>query len=270
MISYVLARGCRYLDFEVFYINENNLNMPKIAVSNDPTFNALETYNSILLDNALTTALTGAFSSTSPNNNDPLFINLRIKSNDPQVYHAVAKSIDFTLSYRLYNGKITDKTLLSDLMGQVVIVIDKTINRNYLNSAVCSETDGDTCYDLTKYTNLESGSEFMNLIYYSQIENALSVPININDDNVHTDVKRIKLLIPDAITNQKKNIYFNPMVYKYGCQIVPYIYYFGGGDDQLVNYEKFFNDNGAGIVQLSIALQYFQKLSQTHVQSVKL
>jgi hypothetical protein len=267
MVSYVLSRGCRFLDFEVFYINENNLTIPKVGVSIDPNYNTLMSNNSILLDNVLTTAVGGAFSSTSPNNQDPLFINLRIKSNNNEVYHAVAKSIDYALKSKLFNGKITDSTTLGEVMGQVVIVIDKTINRNYLDYAIC-ETMDNTCYDLTNYINMESGSQLMNLIHYSELTNQCAIPINIADNNDQTDIKRIKLLMPDTITNQKSNVYYNPLVYKYGCQIVPYIYYYK--DAELSNYEKFFNDNQSAIVPLSIALPYFQKLSQSQIQSVNL
>lgn len=267
MLSYVLSRGCRFLDFEVFYIHENNLTIPKVGVCTDPNFNTLISENTILLDNVLTTALASAFSSTSPNNNDPLFINLRIKSNNNDVYHAVAKSIDYSLRSKLFKGSITNQTTLNDIMGKVVVVIDKTINRKYLDYAVCDTMDNE-CYDLTKYTSLESGSELMNLVHYSEIMNQCSMPINITNDNLHTDTKRIKLVIPDMISNQKGNIYFNAMIYKYGCQIVPYLYYFKDAD--LVNYEKFFNDNNAGIVQLSIAIPYFQKLSQSQIQTVDL
>lgn len=267
MVSYVLSRGCRFLDFEVFFINEKNLTIPKVGVSNDPKFMTMISENSLLLDNVLTTALSSGFSSTSPNNNDPLFINLRIKSNNNDVYHAVAKSIDYSLKSKLFKGKIREETTMKDIMGKVVLIIDKTINRKYLDYAICEEMNND-CYDLTKYTNLESGSDVMNLIHYAEISNQCVIPINIADDNLRTDVKRIKLLIPDMLSNQKNNIYFNPMVYKYGCQIVPYLYYFK--DNELLNYEKFFNVNQGGIVQLSIALQYFKKIDQSQIQNVNL
>jgi hypothetical protein len=274
MISYVLSRGCRYLDFEVFYITENNLTMPKVSVSIDPNYNTLVTQmtppsnRSILLDNVLSTAVASAFSDTSPNNKDPLFINLRIKSNNPNIYQAVAKSIHGTIVSKLYKGKITDSTKLSDIMGKIVLVIDKTININYLTYAACSEPSDSNCYDLSNYVNLESGSQLMKLAHYSDIESQCNTPITILDDNLNTDVKQLKLLNPDMISNQKSNIYLNPMIYKYGYQIIPYLYSFN--DSELSNYEKFFNDNMSAFVRLSIAIPYFQKLSQTRIQPVNL
>jgi hypothetical protein len=274
MISYVLSRGCRYLDFEVFYMTENNLTMPKVSVSIDPNYNTLVTQmiptanRSILLDNVLSTAVASAFSDTSPNNKDPLFINLRIKSNNPNVYQAVAKSIQGTIAEKLHKGKITDSTKLSDIMGRVVLVVDKSINVNYLTYSACSDSSDSNCYDLNNYVNLESGSQFMKLAHYSDVESQCNTPITILDDDLRSDIKQMKLLNPDMISNQKSNIYFNPMVYKYGYQIVPYLYSFN--DSELLNYEKFFNDNACAFVRLSMAIPYFQKLSQTTMQSVKL
>jgi hypothetical protein len=274
MVTYVLSRGCRYLDFEVFYINNDKLTTPQVSVSIDPAFNKMSTTNndSVLLDTILSTAISGAFSDTSPNRSDPLFINLRIKSNNNEVYHAVAKSIHNTLGDHLYTGKIMPNTKLSDLMGKVVLFIDTTINKNYLNSSKCADPHDDTCYDLSNYVNLESGGPSINILHYSDMQNLLANTINLNKDTSKTDVKRISLLNPDMISNQKKNINFNPMVYKYACQIVPNLYYLqpAGKDDELLNYEKFFNDNSAAIVPFSIALPYFNKLSQSQMQNVKL
>ena len=127
MIKYLLSRGCRFLDFEVFYID----NSPQVAYTTDSQYEIIDTDNSILLDAVLASAVANAFSSVSPNSGDPLFIHLRIKSNDPNIYKAVAKSIDFALKARLYNKQINKNTKLSEIMGQVVLIVDKTINRNY-------------------------------------------------------------------------------------------------------------------------------------------
>ena len=49
MIEAVLKRGCRFLDFEVFYIQEGNLYIPKVAVSSDINYTLLDTKNSLSL-----------------------------------------------------------------------------------------------------------------------------------------------------------------------------------------------------------------------------
>ena len=57
MIKYVIERGCRFVDLEVFLID----NKPKVTYSVDKTYQTYETDNSILLDNALASAVSSAF-----------------------------------------------------------------------------------------------------------------------------------------------------------------------------------------------------------------
>ena len=48
MIKYVLTRGCRFLDFEIFYVD----NGPCVAYSVDPTFVTVTSKNTIKLSEA--------------------------------------------------------------------------------------------------------------------------------------------------------------------------------------------------------------------------
>jgi hypothetical protein len=267
MIQYVVNRGCRFLDFEVFYIKENNLYIPKVGYTTDTTFTTLESENSILLDNILSSVVSSAFSPPCPNYQDPLFINLRIKSKNTDVYKAVAKSIDSTIRHKLYLDKsssqtpypakkITNKTTLNNVMGKVIIVIDKTIIRDYRDYTTC-DTNDDTCYDLKDYTNIESGSEEMNLMRYSDVMNQCIFPVNIKNDNLSTTIKTMKLTVPDLKNARTNNPVLSDFILSYGCQIVPYRFY--KKDEQLENYEVFFNDNKTAFVPFAVAISYFQK-----------
>ena len=244
MVKEVIKRGCRFLDFEVFYIKENNIYKPKVAISSDKTFMLLDSKNSILLDKVLSTVATTAFSQNSPNNKDPIFINLRIKSRDSNIYQAVARSIDANLKSIAYDGNITNKTLLQDVMGKAIIIIDKTVEYDYKQYTSCN--DGDTnCYDLTKYMNLESGSEYLNLHRYTDLLNHANKPVLLKDDNIHTSAVNMKMAVPDAVLNAE-NPSFTEFVLKHGCQNV--LYQFQTVDNNLKNYEEFFNDMNGGIV----------------------
>ena len=257
MIEYVLSRGCRFLDFEIYYIKEKDIFMPKVGFSTDGTFTILESENSILLDNVLAAVVANAFSDKSPNNKDPLFINLRIKSNNPDVYKAVAKSIDYSILSKLFVGKVTNDTPLNKLMDSIVIIIDKTINRDYLQLSKCKKNDK-TCYDLKNYTNMESGSETLNLVTYTYVTNQLYLPITVADDNISTDIKKMRLALPDAIPKTKENPDVVNFITKAGCQITPNRFYYN--DKYLEKYEKLFNDNTSAFVPLAVALPYYHKL----------
>lgn len=278
MIKYVISRGCRFLDFEVFYIGQTTLDInnnsittytPQVAYSTDSTYTTINTENSILLDKVLTTVISNAFSSTCTNPKDPIFINLRIKSKNTDIYRAVAASIDNTIRERMYLDtdstddpqpakKVTNETVLSDINGKIIVCIDKTIVRNYKDYASCKLVKG-PCYDLTNYINIETGSEDLNLIRYSDVMDQCVIPIKINDDNITTNVKTIKYVVPNSKNDNTQNPDISDFVLKYSAQISAFRFYIN--DSQLYQYEEFFDDNGSAFVPIAIAIPYFQKLS---------
>jgi hypothetical protein len=258
MIKYLLGRGCRFLDFEVFSID----NAPVVAYTTDSNFDTIDTDNSILLDTVLSTAVSNAFSQTSPNAGDPLFIHLRIKSNDPNIYHATAKSVDFALKSKLYNKKVSKKTVLSEIMGKVVLIVDKTINRKYKDLSVCSPKENQ-CYNLSKYANMESGSETLFLQRYSEILNQCTAQPQILDkcEGPHTDactnITNMRVVIPDLNYKNTQNPEYMPFIHNYGCQMVAYRFY--SLDAGLKNYETLFDDNKLAIVPLAYAIRYIKE-----------
>ena len=278
MIEYVLSRGCRFLDFEVFYIGQTKVNKAglsstqytaQVAYSTDNTFTTISTENSILLDDVLNAVVTNAFSSPSPNTNDPVFINLRLKSNNTDIYKAVAASIENTIKDKLYVNTATEKdntfpaipvtneTFLSEIMGKVILCIDKTIVRNYKDYTSCDSTTH-PCYDLTNYINMESGSEDLNLLKYSEVMDQCVVPINIKNDNFRTDVKTMKYVIPNTKNDNSFNPVISDFIMKYSAQIPAYRFY--KNDRHLRNYEEFFDEQKTAFVPLAIAIAYFKKI----------
>jgi hypothetical protein len=251
-IEYLISRGCRFVDFEVFDIS----GIPHVAFSKDPTFKSIDSKNKILLNDALTTVVTCAFSSKSPNLKDPLFINLRIKSNNNNIYKLVAKSVDATLKPKLYNGKINDNTNVSDMAGKIVLLVDKTIRYDYKDYTGCGPKDTN-CYDLSKYINMESGSDYLRLNQYSTMLDQKKNRPRILDDNEHTDKKYINLVIPDFNMKNTANPSIGAFVKEYGCQIVAYKFY--NKDAQLEEYETLFNDNRYGTLKLADTIIYLTK-----------
>ena len=251
-IEYVISRGCRFVDFEVFDIS----NVPSVAFSKDPTFKSIDSKNKISLDDALTTVVTTVFSSKSPNSKDPMFIHLRIKSNNNDIYKMVAKSVDASLKSKLYNGKVKDKTKVSDIMGKIVLLVDKTIRYDYKNYTGCLKNDKN-CYDLSKYVNIESGSEYLRLDQYSKVLDQQKNRPRILDNNNSTDKNYIHLVIPDFNMKNTTNPSIGKFVTDYGCQIVAYKFY--NKDAQLEEYEMLFNENRYGILKLADSIIYLTK-----------
>lgn len=286
MLQYVINRGVRYLDFEIFYIPSTTTNssktkvttfIPVVATSLDTTYVTLNTENSILLDNVLSAAISNAFTSPCPNYNDPLFINLRVKSNNTDVYAAIAASIDNSIQQKIYNDTtiqvstssgntispakpITNNTLLKDILGKVIISFDKTIFPNYINyTTTCNKKNSNTCYDLKNYINIENGSQSLNHNFYSLIT---KVPLlQINDNNITTNIKTLTCVEPDNIylmNISNLNPKYDDYILKYGgCQIVPYRFY--KNDSNLEDYEKLFSIHNSAFVPLSIAITQYIK-----------
>ena len=300
-LQYVINRGVRFLDFEVFYLQDTDnksksgttsttpIFKPVVAASVDPYFALLTTENTVLLDNILTAAVANAFSAPCPNYNDPLFINLRIKSNDPDIYEAVAASIDHTIKDKIYPDpnspplivnkitnesvrvacKVTSNTPLKHVMGKIILSIDKTIFPNYKNHTTCG-AKVDNCYDLTNYTNIEQGSEDMNSLLYKYMSPTNT--IQIKDDNRTTNVKTMVVANPDndflagalslnSPIKPPNNPDYGEMLLKYSSQIVPYRFYHN--DSALADYEGFFNKHNSAFVPLSVAISYYKNHQQT-------
>lgn len=94
MVNLVLSRGCRFLDFEVLIID----GQPSVTYTKDSDYLVREPENYIMLDTVLSTISSSAFAKPVPNSSDPLFIHLRVKSNDKSAFKKVALSIESTLA----------------------------------------------------------------------------------------------------------------------------------------------------------------------------
>ena len=253
MIKYVLSRGCRFLDFEIFLIDGK----PQVAYTTDSKYKTILTKNNILLDEVLSTIVSNAFSSTSPNRADPLFIHMRIKSSDSSnhdIYKSIAKSLSI-IKDSLYHKPIDKKTKLSDIMGKIIIIVDSTINYHYKKYTNCKNKDKN-CYDLKKFINLESGKKLMNIQRYSDILSKQNTPPRIIND-ISTDVEYIKLALPDYDVKYTSNPNIKYFVKDYGIQVITYRYYIN--DNNLKDVEEIFNENKYGIIPLANMLKYFEK-----------
>ena len=146
MIKYVLSRGCRFIDFEVFWSvpTESATGNPQAVVSmSDDPFSPSN--NSILLNDVFKTIMMEAFNSSSPNPDDPLFIQIRPKVSNKkneqmELFNKIASSILFYFgninnSNVLFNGAVNKNTNISDIMGKVIIVFDNTAYPTYSHNS---------------------------------------------------------------------------------------------------------------------------------------
>ena len=253
MIKYVLERGCRFLDFEVYSFED----VPYVAYAADNNFTNVDSYNKLLLGDVLSLVAASAFVSPSPNPNDPLFVHLRIKSFNNNIFEAISEIVANTIGNRLNSCDVTTDTLLSSLMGKIILIVDKQLAPNYKKYSTCDPSSTTNCNDLTSQVNMESGGDYMRIYNFSKLLDLSIMPPYIYSDGT-TDVNTLRLAIPDNGTNMA-----NPSVYEfivdYGSQFVALPFFIK--DTNLENYEKIFSDNKSEFVPFNVMIPYLNKLN---------
>jgi hypothetical protein len=152
MIRYVLSRGCRYLDFELYFLDDKeNISSGKelyVGYSKDANATSPTTYNKVLFTTVLKNTLAAAFSMQSgkkyvtTNPNDPLFIQLRMKTenkNKENMLSVIAKDIErvSNIGYLRFIGNnlgtfaIDSHCSISSLLNKVVFVFEEDENISF-------------------------------------------------------------------------------------------------------------------------------------------
>jgi hypothetical protein len=234
-----IRQGARCLDFEIYSVD----NIPVVAVSSQNEFDVKETYNSVSFANAMSIIADYAFSgSTCPNPGDPLLIHLRIMSNNKPIYDVMANTILNTLSRRLLgkkfsyenNGKNLSKIPLKNIMGKVIIMVDKS-------NPLFSETL------LNEYVNIASNSVFMRNIRFHDVKYTPDM-----QELIEFNKKNMSIVLPDLSTNI--NNPSSALSLNYGCQMVALS--FQSYDPSLEYYNEMFDMAGSAFVLKPVELRF--------------
>jgi len=226
-----IAQGYRCLDFEIY----SEGNKPVVAASTKSSFYYKETYNSILFLDAMTTLSQNAFTQ-APNSTDPLFINLRIKSNNTKIIPDIVDAIHNQFGDKLlgadynylYGGNNLGQTPISVLMSKVIIIAD-------LTNPMCTDKD----LPLFQIINFGSNSPFLHLLQYEMgVKNTPDM-----DALIDYNKKNMSIVLPDDPF--KENINFN-VASALGCQFIGMMPQLK--DINLEIYNKAFNDNGSAFI----------------------
>jgi len=256
MLSNVIGQGCRFIDFEVLY--DATKDAAFVSYTTDPSYITIKTKNRVIVDTLFQRIAKDAFSKP-PNSQDPLFLQLRIKSNDSHVYKAIAKSVRFAFKHLLYSGTVDETTTMHDVMGSIVLIIDKTPNLEWKAASACDPKE-ENCYDLSTMHHLESGSNAIIIERYNALMKQSTRPPHIMSNNKSTDVSVLRIVEPDndlLASYPVVNPDVTPYILNYGSQIVTYNY--NNPDAGLTNYEKVFNTSGFAIVPLFSMLQQLRQ-----------
>lgn len=245
-IKYVLSRGCRFLDFEVYYKDGT----PIIAYSTsnfDPSYSSFTSKGlPVSLAGVFSTILLYAFNDNAPNPSDPLFIHLRIKSHINDAYQDIATSASTILKNRLFMGQVHPGTPISTLMGQIVLMVDRNTSPNYANYPTCLPGQAN-CYNLKNVINMESGGDDVRVYRENDL---LNQSINPPDPSVYM----MRIVLPQVGFFGTRNCDSMYLVENYGAQMIAQAFYIN--DARLSVYEDMFRTNKTAFVPIKSAVEY--------------
>jgi hypothetical protein len=234
-LIHAIKQGYRCLDFEIY----SEGNAPVVAASMKNNYYNKETYNSLPLSDVISTIISNAFSSSlsvTPNGNDPLLINLRIKSNNPNVDFAngIVKAINqfgdrlLGPEYNyLYDGNNLGQQPMSVFMDKVIIMAD-------VSNPMCT-----TYKPLYQIINAGVNSPFLHKLQYDLgVKNTPDMQTLIDHNK-----KNMSIVFPDAPF--KENINFN-VAKAFGCQMIGMMPQLN--DINLQLYNKAFNSAGGAFI----------------------
>jgi hypothetical protein len=241
-----IKRGARCLDFAIYSVK----NKPVISVSSINDYNTKGAYNNLDFSEAMETVKNYAFSGgTCPNPNDPLILNFRIMSNNKTIYDEMAKILYSTLQSKMldkmysyeYNKENLGSVSLLELLGKVIIVIDKS-------NPLFEQTK------LNEYVNIACNTPFFRSYTYSQLK-------TIQDYNelIEFNKKNMTFIKPDLNISPK-----NPsaaLAMTYGCQFTAVAYQ--NNDTFCQYYEKVFEDAGCAFVLKPENLRFIPVVENT-------
>jgi len=262
MLEYVLSRGCRFLDFEIYWGSptvKNSVGQTSsgavVSVSNDPTTpekNCLSLYSVFnYLQNRCFT------SGVCPNYQDPLFIQIRVKyliylnqtNNQNFLYDSIASTIQKCFGNIQYKGKVNGQTDISKIGQKVVIIMNTYANRDYVGVSP----------KLAKVINMESNSDVLTQSTYDETITQTETNYPIDSNGIVTKITTMQQVLPMSTSNTIQYLFtdnFDAMsiISRYTVQFTPMLFW--SNDSYLDTYETMFNRTGTGIIRLSSALNY--------------
>ena len=258
----VIAQGCRCLDFEIYCLNDTPVvaisSIDKIGVKQSYNFlNVSDVFNAInnyaFTGNTLPSLVTGdTLQRFCPNPTDPLFLHFRLKTNKVDIVNQLAAIIAQTFESKLLpikymreaNGKNMTKTPIKDLVddvnGKVVIMVEKSNNTSGMQILYQSA-------NMWELTNITTNSVFIHEKRFSDIKNT-----NAPNDVINYNRQNMTIVLPDLNENNTNYIYVVPRLL--GCQFIAMN--FQNTDQNLISYNKFFDDSKSAFVPKPAELLY--------------
>ena len=261
-LKYVISQGARFLDFEIYSLE----NKPIVSTSNNPdNYYMFQSSNYVNFNDVFETIINNAFNiSTCPNPLDPLFVHLRVKSNNDKMLNNLATiiqtyegSTNYILGTKYSFEKITCQPITTDsnenisincnsnniteeplyyFQNKIIIVLDR------------SNTTALDCANLMEYVNLTSNS-----LYCRLINNFTMINSQDQQELLEFNKRTVTIVTPDVGTNKN-----NPDINKsklLGIQFNANNFY--QKDNSLNNSINMFNNNGCAFILKPAEMRYY-------------
>jgi hypothetical protein len=226
----VLLNGCRFLDFEVYFIEGKAVvGFSKGKYQSHESIQQIDSDDVIPIFDVCRKIVSGK----CPNPNDPLFIHFRIKSNNATVFEKMVEAfISSGIQDKLPKTKVTKDTILSELQNKIIVVVDKT----YVPS-IPNEKFADM---VQMYSGTSDLTSFK--IQQKLVQNARPLALT-NDNETNTD-SLVMVTHEVGIDFEYRNVErsFEKLIIDHSVQIIPHKFY--SDDGELTDYKNFFSDNG--------------------------
>ena len=255
MVTYVLSRGCRFLDFQVFYLPTDESSDPSydsyVGFSKNITsYNSTDSKNTMKWSDILTDTINSAFTTftskkyKTTNIIDPLFIQIRMNTDQPDVlYKNIQTNIETVLSLYsfdiFYKKPVTGNTNIQNILSNVIFIFDYEPNTGR-----------------GKYHNMTSNTTDIMRTFYSEINPSKYVanpPKQLTSTT--TNINTFNILMPDDnIYSIQSNPNICSSIKNYGIQVNMMQYYIN--DMNLLKCEDLFQSYSAGIIPMTNSLSY--------------
>ena len=199
MISYVLSRGCRFIDFEIYRTPEPMSSDSIVSISKTSDFTPITQTTYLTLSEAMKHVNIYAFNSICPNYGDPIFVQFRPRDPTPSdknrnglkkilydIYAIVKEKLNPLYSGTVGNKKpVKNTTSLNSLLGKIIVVMDVTLYPDY----------GTLCPELLNYVNMENShtNGATETVYYENLQE--EKVLKLAEDKYATNAKTEKQIL---------------------------------------------------------------------------
>jgi len=270
MISYVLSRGCRFIDFEIYKTPEPMSSDSIVSISKTSDFTPITQTTYLTLSEAMKHVNIYAFNSICPNYGDPIFVQFRPRDPNPQdknrnglkkilydIYAIVKEKLSPLYSGTVGNKKpVKNTTSLKTLLGKIIVVMDVTLYPDY----------GTLCPELLNYVNMENShtNGATETVYYENLQEEKVLKLAEDKYATNAETEKQVLFIDKNNVSYQTNVSTDILYTTYSFQMIPMIFW--SNSTELYDYEMLFNNCGGGIVPLSCIYKKLINTDSKYIQ----